>query len=46
MGALSCIKMHGRGNDFVVVDARAGDVARDAGRVRAIAERRLGVGCD
>ncbi|MEE8171370.1 MAG: diaminopimelate epimerase [Alphaproteobacteria bacterium] len=46
MGELSFIKMHGLGNDFVVVDARGGDVALDSGRVRAIAERRLGVGCD
>ena len=46
MSALSFIKMHGLGNDFVVVDARAGEVSLDAERVRAIAERRLGVGCD
>ncbi len=46
MSELSFIKMHGLGNDFVVVDARGGDVALDSARVRAIAERRLGVGCD
>jgi diaminopimelate epimerase len=46
MGELSFIKMHGLGNDFVVVDARGGDVALDSARVRAIADRRLGVGCD
>ena len=46
MSELSFIKMHGLGNDFVVIDARAGDVALDSTRVRAIAERRLGVGCD
>ena len=46
MNEISFIKMHGLGNDFVVVDVRAGDVALDSQRVRAIAERRLGVGCD
>jgi diaminopimelate epimerase len=46
MSELSFIKMHGLGNDFVVIDARGGDVALDSARVRAIAERRTGVGCD
>ncbi len=40
------IKMHGLGNDFVVLDLRAGDVAPDADAARAIADRRRGVGCD
>ena len=39
-------KMHGLGNDFVVIDARAAPVAMDAARARAIADRRTGVGCD
>jgi len=39
-------KMHGLGNDFVILDARDGDVAMDAARARAIADRRTGVGCD
>lgn len=39
-------KMHGLGNDFVVIDARAAPVALDAERVRAVADRRTGVGCD
>jgi diaminopimelate epimerase len=39
-------KMHGLGNDFVILDARAGAVAMDAARARAIADRRTGVGCD
>jgi diaminopimelate epimerase len=39
-------KMHGLGNDFVILDARHGDVAVDAARARAIADRRTGVGCD
>ncbi|MCG8693941.1 MAG: diaminopimelate epimerase [Minwuiales bacterium] len=40
------IKMHGLGNDFVVLDARAGDIAFDAAELRAIASRRTGIGCD
>ncbi|HUB97725.1 MAG TPA: diaminopimelate epimerase [Stellaceae bacterium] len=40
------IKMHGLGNDFVVVDARRRAFAIDAADARAIADRRLGVGCD
>lgn len=40
------LKMHGLGNDFVVLDARTEKVAMDAARARAIADRRTGVGCD
>ena len=39
-------KMHGCGNDFVVLDARESDVTIDAKRAAFIADRRLGVGCD
>jgi diaminopimelate epimerase len=39
-------KMHGLGNDFVILDAREGPVAMDPARARAIADRRTGVGCD
>jgi len=39
-------KMHGLGNDFVVIDRRAASVALDAARIRAISDRRRGVGCD
>jgi diaminopimelate epimerase len=39
------IKMHGLGNDFVVIDARAGNPpAQDA--IRAMADRHTGIGCD
>jgi len=40
------IKMHGLGNDFVVLDRRAGGKALDAAAARAVADRHLGVGCD
>lgn len=39
-------KMHGLGNDFAVFDARAGRFALDEGTARALADRRLGIGCD
>ncbi|MBL8806791.1 MAG: diaminopimelate epimerase [Rhodospirillales bacterium] len=46
MDALPFLKMHGLGNDFVVVDARARKPALDLDRVRAIADRHKGVGFD
>ena len=39
-------KMHGLGNDFVVIDARTAPVAMNETRARAIADRRTGIGCD
>ncbi len=39
-------KMHGLGNDFVVLDGRARDLGLGAAQARAIADRRTGVGCD
>ncbi|HET9148880.1 MAG TPA: diaminopimelate epimerase [Alphaproteobacteria bacterium] len=46
MTGLPFIKMHGLGNDFVVVDARKRAVTLSAEAARAIADRRRGVGCD
>ncbi len=40
------IKMHGLGNDFVVLDARASDISLSDKQIRAISDRRTGVGCD
>jgi diaminopimelate epimerase len=40
------IKMHGLGNDFVVVDARTEPFALTDAMAQAIADRHLGVGCD
>lgn len=40
------IKMHGLGNDFVVIDARQTPVAMTSSRARAIADRNTGIGCD
>ncbi len=40
------LKMHGLGNDFVVLDARSTPLDLSLERRRTIADRRLGVGCD
>ena len=40
------IKMHGLGNDFVVIDVRAQPLALNDAQARAIADRKTGVGCD
>ena len=39
-------KMHGLGNDFVVLDARAAPLPITPARAAAIADRRRGIGCD
>jgi len=44
--ALKFSKMHGAGNDFVLLDLRGGRAAPDADSVRAIADRHTGVGFD
>ncbi|HEX8308684.1 MAG TPA: diaminopimelate epimerase [Allosphingosinicella sp.] len=39
-------KMHGLGNDFVIFDSRESPVEMNEARVRALADRRTGIGCD
>ncbi|MFL0797418.1 MAG: diaminopimelate epimerase [Cellvibrionaceae bacterium] len=39
-------KMHGLGNDFVVIDAVTQRIKLNSERVRKLADRRFGVGCD
>jgi diaminopimelate epimerase len=39
-------KMHGLGNDFVVLDQRRDPYPIDAQRARALADRHTGIGCD
>ena len=39
-------KMHGLGNDFVIIDARACPMDMPRARARAIADRKHGIGCD
>lgn len=43
---MNFIKMHGLGNDFVVLDARRHDVTPSVEQCRFIADRHFGVGCD
>ena len=45
-GVLRFSKMHGAGNDFVVLDLRDGKPPPSAGLCRAMADRHTGVGCD
>jgi diaminopimelate epimerase len=40
------LKMHGLGNDFVVFDARKRPLPLSSAEALAIADRKLGVGCD
>jgi diaminopimelate epimerase len=46
MTTLAFTKMHGLGNDFVVVDATREPFTLSPVQVRALADRRFGVGCD
>ena len=39
-------KMHGLGNDFVIVDAREEAFAPSPAQAAAIADRKHGIGCD
>ena len=43
---LTFTKMHGLGNDFVMLDATAGPVALTPAQLRFLADRHRGVGCD
>jgi len=43
---LSFRKMHGLGNDFVVLDGRAAPLGLTSAQIVALADRRLGIGCD
>ena len=40
------VKMHGLGNDFVVLDARNASFDLSEASTRAIADRKTGIGCD
>lgn len=40
------MKMHGAGNDFVILDGRTRALGLTTLRVRHLADRRLGIGCD
>lgn len=38
--------MHGLGNDFVIIDCRDVPIAMTSAKVRSIADRKSGIGCD
>ena len=46
MSGTPFLKMHGLGNDFVILDDRAGTLGLSPQRISTIAHRQLGVGCD
>lgn len=46
MTSLPFLKMHGTGNDFVLLDARKNAVTTDAALVKRLADRHFGIGCD
>ena len=46
MTKLAFSKMHGLGNDFVMIDAVRQDIRLSADQVRWLADRHFGVGCD
>ena len=43
---LPFIKMHGLGNDFIILDARDGKHLPDTNGMRLLANRHAGIGCD
>ena len=43
---LPFFKMHGLGNDFIILDARDGKHLPDRDGLRRLANRRTGIGCD
>lgn len=44
--AVAFLKMHGLGNDFVIIDQRGGGAELTPGQVRALGDRHFGVGFD
>ncbi|MSP42017.1 MAG: diaminopimelate epimerase [Alphaproteobacteria bacterium] len=46
MSGVSFFKMHGLGNDFVIIDLRRQQLALDSSRVQRITDRHRGVGAD
>lgn len=44
--SLNFTKMHGLGNDFVVLDTRNASIALDDTLIRSLCDRHTGIGCD
>ena len=43
---LPFVKMHGLGNDFIILDLRSGHTKPESDALRLLADRRRGIGCD
>jgi diaminopimelate epimerase len=43
---INFIKMHGLGNDFIVLDGRVQDIKLTPGQAAYLADRHFGIGCD
>lgn len=46
MNNIPFVKMHGLGNDFVIIDTRENQVTLNEKQLKAIGDRNRGVGCD
>ena len=46
MAKLQFTKMHGAGNDFVMIDSRHKSIPKLREKARSICDRRTGIGCD
>ena len=46
MQKIDFIKMHGLGNDFVIIDKRSKDISITENLIRQLSDRRTGAGCD
>ena len=46
MSILKFTKMHGAGNDFVVLDGISQNLSLTSEQIRHIADRNFGIGCD
>ena len=46
MQNIEFIKMHGLGNDFVIIDKRSKDIPVTEDLIRKLSDRRTGAGCD
>ncbi len=46
MQKVDFIKMHGLGNDFVIIDKRSNNIAITEDIIKRLSDRRTGAGCD
>lgn len=46
MQKIHFIKMHGLGNDFVIIDRRKNDIIIDKSIIKKLSDRKTGAGCD